>query len=148
MLPPPRRRAPHDALHFAAATAASLIFPFAPHTGADAYDALTGDRVWEQPWPAADPAYLERDTVTVVVQVNGKVRDRFEAAAGHVRARSSRRRRRALPNAAAHIDGKRGRQGHRRAGQARQLRRPLNPALTSAQFRDESAPRSVTPVAA
>ena len=58
-----RDTAAHDALHFAAATAASLIFPFAPHTGADAYDALTGARVWEEPWPAADPAYLERDTV-------------------------------------------------------------------------------------
>ena len=42
------------ALHFATATAASLIFPFAPHAGADVYEMLTGDRVWEQPWPAAD----------------------------------------------------------------------------------------------
>src|SRR3712207_8788404 len=33
-----REGAAADALHFAAATAASLIFPFAPHTGADAYD--------------------------------------------------------------------------------------------------------------
>src|SRR4051794_35344013 len=48
-----RRDASPDVLHFAAATAASLIFPFAPHCGADTYDMLTGDRVWEQPWPAA-----------------------------------------------------------------------------------------------
>ena len=78
-----RRGAAHDALHFAAATAASLIFPFAPHTGAEAYAALTGDRVWETPWPAADPAYLERDTIPIVVQVNGKMRARFEVSGGH-----------------------------------------------------------------
>ena len=37
--------------------------------------------VWEQPWPEADPALLVSDTVTLVVQVNGKLRDRIEAAA-------------------------------------------------------------------
>ena len=46
-------------VRFALATAASLLFPFAPHTAADAYHRLTGERVWEEPWPAADPAYLE-----------------------------------------------------------------------------------------
>jgi leucyl-tRNA synthetase len=99
------RGAAADALHFAASTAASLIFPFAPHTGADAYDALTGTRVWEQPWPAADPRYLETDTVTVVVQVNGKVRDRFEAAPGTAREELEATAR-ALPNAAQHLDGR------------------------------------------
>jgi leucyl-tRNA synthetase len=76
-----RRRAgaSAQALHFAAATAASLIFPFAPHTAAEVFDLLTGDRVWEQPWPAADPEFLERETVVVAVQVNGKLRDRIEA---------------------------------------------------------------------
>src|SRR5829696_7584219 len=59
-------------LQFGAATAASLIFPFAPHCGAEVYETLTGERVWEQPWPDADPAMLERDTVELVVQVNGK----------------------------------------------------------------------------
>jgi leucyl-tRNA synthetase len=100
-----RETVAEDALHFAAATAASLIFPFAPHTGCDAYDALTGMRVWEQPWPAADPRYLERDTVTIVVQVNGKVRDRFEAAPGTAREELETRARE-LPNTAQHIDGR------------------------------------------
>jgi leucyl-tRNA synthetase len=68
-------------LHFATATAASLIFPFAPHTGSDVYDMLTGDRVWEEPWPAADLTMLERDTVEVVLQVNGKLRARIQAPA-------------------------------------------------------------------
>jgi leucyl-tRNA synthetase len=69
------------AVRFATATAASLIFPFAPHLGSEIYERLTGERVWEQPWPVADPDLLVSDTVTLVVQVNGKLRDRIEAPA-------------------------------------------------------------------
>ena len=69
------------------------------------YDLLTGDRVWEQPWPDADPAYLERDTVPIVVQVNGKVRDRFEAAAGASRDELEAAAR-DRPNAKVHLDGR------------------------------------------
>jgi leucyl-tRNA synthetase len=70
------------ALRFATATAASLVFPFAPHLGAEVWERLNGGRVWEEPWPKADPALLASDTVTLVVQVNGKLRDRIEVAAG------------------------------------------------------------------
>jgi leucyl-tRNA synthetase len=69
------------AVRFATATAASLIFPFAPHLGSEVYERLAGGRVWEQPWPQADPGMLASDTVTLVVQVNGKLRDRIEAPA-------------------------------------------------------------------
>jgi leucyl-tRNA synthetase len=69
------------AVRFATATAASLVHPFAPHLGAEVWERLSGGRVWEQPWPEADPALLASDTVTLVVQVNGKLRDRIEAAA-------------------------------------------------------------------
>jgi leucyl-tRNA synthetase len=69
-------------LRFATAMAASLIFPFAPHLGSEVYELLTGGRVWEQPWPQADPALLETDTNEVVVQVNGKLRDRVAVPAG------------------------------------------------------------------
>ena len=69
------------AVRFATATAASLIFPFAPHLGSEVCERLTGERVWEQPWPQADPEMLTSDTVTLVVQVNGKLRDRIEAPA-------------------------------------------------------------------
>jgi leucyl-tRNA synthetase len=41
--------------------------------------------VWELPWPRADETLLRRDTVTMVVQVNGKVRDRIEVAAAEAR---------------------------------------------------------------
>ena len=42
---------------------------------------MDGGRLWESPWPLADPELLSSDTVTLVVQVNGKLRDRIEAAA-------------------------------------------------------------------
>jgi leucyl-tRNA synthetase len=101
-----RREAVQPAtLHFATATAASLIFPFAPHAGADVYERLTGERVWETPWPEADLRLLERDVVEVVVMVNGKLRDRVQAPAT-----ASQEELEALarerPNVVAHIGGK------------------------------------------
>src|SRR3954467_8338883 len=92
-------------LHYAAATAASLIFPFAPHTGADVYELLTGERVWEQPWPEADLGLLERDVIEIVVQVNGKLRDRVQAPATASREELEGLARE-RPNVQAHIDGK------------------------------------------
>ena len=74
--------AEEPARRFAVATAASLLFPFAPHLGAEIYEQLTGLRVWEQPWPDADPAMLQADTFELVCQVNGKVRDRVTAGTG------------------------------------------------------------------
>ncbi|MGB1582381.1 MAG: leucine--tRNA ligase [Solirubrobacterales bacterium] len=69
------------ALRFATATAASLLFPFAPHVSAEVYEALDPARVWEVPWPIADERYLRSDEITLVVQVNGKVRDKISADA-------------------------------------------------------------------
>jgi leucyl-tRNA synthetase len=69
------------ALRFAASTAASILFPFAPHLGAEVYEAITGRRVWEDPWPTADSALLASDIFTLVVQVNGKRRAGVEAPA-------------------------------------------------------------------
>nr|MDQ4041386.1 leucine--tRNA ligase [Actinomycetota bacterium] len=95
---------PH-ALRVALATAASLLFPFAPHVAADAYDRLTGRRVWEEPWPAADGAFLVRDTFELVCQVNGKVRDRVQAPSDATPEQLKALCREA-PNMRAHVDGK------------------------------------------
>jgi leucyl-tRNA synthetase len=70
------------ARRFASATAASLLSPFAPHLGAEVYEMLTGRRVWEEPWPLADPNMLQAETFELVCQVNGKVRDRVSAPTG------------------------------------------------------------------
>jgi leucyl-tRNA synthetase len=73
-----RDSAPGD-VRFALATAGSLIFPFAPHLGAEVYELMTGKRVWEEPWPQADRALLKRDSFQLVVQLNGKLVDRVPA---------------------------------------------------------------------
>jgi leucyl-tRNA synthetase len=92
-------------LRFALATAASLLFPFAPHVCADVYEQLAGERVWEAPWPNADEELLERDVYELVCQVNGKLRDRVQAASD---ASDDELKRLCLaaPNVQAHVDGK------------------------------------------
>jgi leucyl-tRNA synthetase len=80
--PAKRGAAAPGSVRFALSTAASLLFPFAPHTATDAYHLLTGARVWEEPWPVADPAFLETDSFELVLQVNGRVRDRVQAPSG------------------------------------------------------------------
>ena len=69
------------AARFAAETTVSLIQPYAPHVAEELWGVLGHERLWEEPWPEADPAMLERETFELVVQVNGRVRDRIEAAA-------------------------------------------------------------------
>jgi leucyl-tRNA synthetase len=90
---------------FALATAASLLFPFAPHVCADVYERLTGARVWEADWPHADEELLERDEYELVCQVNGKLRDRVQAPSS-ASPDELKELCKAAPNVQAHIDGK------------------------------------------
>ncbi len=94
-----------ESLRFALGTSASLMFPFAPHTSADIYERLTGERVWEQPWPEADETLLESDVYELVCQVNGKVRDRVQASSEST-PEQLKELCRAAPNVMAHLDGK------------------------------------------
>jgi leucyl-tRNA synthetase len=74
-------RAPSDpAARFAAETAVSLIQPYAPHIAEELWERLGHERLWETPWPQADPALLKKDTFELVVQVNGRVRDRLQVS--------------------------------------------------------------------
>jgi len=72
-------------VRFALATAASLVFPFAPHLGSEVYERIAGDRVWEQPWPQADPDLLTHDEIQLIVQLNGKLIDRLMVPASATR---------------------------------------------------------------
>jgi leucyl-tRNA synthetase len=65
---------------FGAETAVSLIQPYAPHVTEELWQRLGHERLWEQQWPVADETMLERDTFELVVQVNGRVRDRLQVA--------------------------------------------------------------------
>ena len=100
-----RDRAGAGARRFAATTAASLVFPFAPHLGSELYELLTGRRVWEDEWPEPDRALLRTDTFELVAQVNGKVRDRVEAPSDASR-EALEELALAAPNMRTHLDGK------------------------------------------
>jgi leucyl-tRNA synthetase len=70
------------ASRFAVETAVSLIQPYAPHIAEELWSALGHERLWTEPWPVADESMLQRETIELVVQVNGRVRDRLTVAAG------------------------------------------------------------------
>jgi leucyl-tRNA synthetase len=55
-----------------------LLAPMTPHLAAEAWERRHGDHVHSRTWPVADPALAAEDQVTMVVQINGKVRDRIE----------------------------------------------------------------------
>jgi leucyl-tRNA synthetase len=60
-----------------------LLAPIAPHLTEELWTKLGGEgSVHDQAWPDFDPQALVADSVEIVVQVNGKVRDRFQAATG------------------------------------------------------------------
>ncbi|HEY7707875.1 MAG TPA: leucine--tRNA ligase [Gaiellaceae bacterium] len=98
-------RDPDDpAARLAAETAVSLIQPYAPHVAEELWQRLGHERLWEEPWPKADPALLERDTFELVVQVDGRVRDRFEVPAD-LPEEELIERAKASPRVQAHLDG-------------------------------------------
>jgi leucyl-tRNA synthetase len=94
---------------FAAETSVSLIQPYAPHVAEELWAALGHERLWEQPWPVADESQLVRETFQLVIQVNGKVRDRVEASASDSDEQLVERAL-ASPRVQAHLDGKQVRQ--------------------------------------
>jgi leucyl-tRNA synthetase len=64
-------------------TLLQLLGPFCPHITEELWSRLGHSRsLFEERWPDADPAALQRDEVTVVVQVDGKVRGRLTVEAG------------------------------------------------------------------
>ncbi len=67
------------AVREAAETLAVLLSLFAPYTAEECWELLGHEpSVATAGWPVADQALLVQETVTCVVQINGKVRDRLE----------------------------------------------------------------------
>ncbi len=59
-----------------------LLGPYAPHLAEEVWNRLGHEEsIAYEPWPEFDEKWLAEDTVTVVVQVNGKKRDSFELPA-------------------------------------------------------------------
>ncbi len=60
-----------------------LLGPFAPHVAEELWSRVGhGGSLCLAPWPTADPAALERESVLVVVQVDGRVRTRLAVPPG------------------------------------------------------------------
>ncbi|HMK96023.1 MAG TPA: leucine--tRNA ligase [Acidimicrobiales bacterium] len=61
-------------------TLLKLLSPMAPHLTAELWERRHGNgaRIYAEAWPVANPALLNEDMVTLVVQVNGKLRDKTE----------------------------------------------------------------------
>jgi leucyl-tRNA synthetase len=70
-----------DVLNHAVDTLIQLLAPMAPHVTAELWEMRHGTHVHEQEWPTYDPDLVTEDTVTMVVQVNGKVKTKFEVTA-------------------------------------------------------------------
>src|SRR5215831_18657079 len=70
-------------LRFAAKTLLQLLHPIAPHITEEWWQRLGGRGfVLESAWPSYDPALATPTDVTLVVQVNGKVRGKLSMARG------------------------------------------------------------------
>ncbi len=59
----------------------AMLSPFAPHITEEIWEALGNkESIFLQAWPKADEKYLQDEEIEMVVQVNGKVRDRLMVA--------------------------------------------------------------------
>jgi leucyl-tRNA synthetase len=64
-------------------TLVRLIAPIMPHVGEELWEYLGGDGLLvDQPWPGFDPALTVDDSVTLAVQVNGKLRGTIDVKTG------------------------------------------------------------------
>ena len=60
-----------------------MLAPLTPHIAEEMWARLGGAySVHQQSWPAWDPGAIREETITVVLQVNGRVRDRISVPAG------------------------------------------------------------------
>ena len=72
--------------HETASALVRMLAPFAPHITAELWAELFGGNVHAETWPQYDVAALVQDEVEIVLQINGKVRDRVKVATGLDRA--------------------------------------------------------------
>lgn len=79
----PKEAQSEAALAEAKSTLVKLLAPFAPHIAHELWERLGYEgTVEEAGWPDYNPDLVAEKVVTIVVQVNGKVRDRIQVEAG------------------------------------------------------------------
>ncbi|EQD30556.1 leucyl-tRNA synthetase, partial [mine drainage metagenome] len=72
-----------QAWDFAINTILQLLAPFAPHVAEELWQALGHkDSIHTSAWPTHDDKYLQKSTIMIVVQVNGKLKAQFEVSLG------------------------------------------------------------------
>jgi leucyl-tRNA synthetase len=80
--PRPQRSQSWKAIREATEALLMLLSPFAPHLAEELWEALGNDKpIGGRPWPAHDSAIAAEDRLTLVVQVNGKLRGRVSIGA-------------------------------------------------------------------
>jgi leucyl-tRNA synthetase len=83
-----------------------LLSPMVPHITEEIWSALGNETMLtDTAWPKPDPSALAKESVLIVVQVNGKVRGRIEVAPDETEA-AVREAAKADPNVARHLEGK------------------------------------------
>jgi leucyl-tRNA synthetase len=80
----PRSDADRAAVRESLAALATLLAPFAPHAAEELWHEVMGPAARErlladEPWPSFDPALVAAETVTIAIQVNGKLRGEVQA---------------------------------------------------------------------
>ncbi len=83
-----------------------LLSPFAPHIAEELWN-QTGEEgsIAFAEWPTYDESLIKTDTVTIAVQINGKLRDTFEADV-NLSEQDAKQIALSQPNVAKHLDGK------------------------------------------
>ena len=77
------RLKPEELGRFALEAYIVMLAPMAPHITEEIWRALGHENsIHLESWPKFDPELTKEETVTVVVQINGKVRDRLRVEAG------------------------------------------------------------------
>ncbi len=59
-----------------------LLAPFAPHISEEIWQRYEDESILRSNWPEHDPKVAEKKKITLIVQVNGKLRDKFEVDKG------------------------------------------------------------------
>ena len=82
-----------------------MLSCYAPHLGEELWERLGGGSVSGETWPSWDEGLCAESEVTIVVQVNGKIRDKFTAGAGEAK-ETLEQKARSLPGLQKWLEGK------------------------------------------
>ncbi|HJM38109.1 MAG TPA: class I tRNA ligase family protein, partial [Acidimicrobiales bacterium] len=69
-----------EVLKSAVDTLLLVMAPATPHFSAELWEIRNSSHIHKESWPKADKSKIQSDTVTLVVQINGKLKDRIEVA--------------------------------------------------------------------